>query len=263
LSDKLPPDVAVEPLLGGDGATGIASFIVRSGAHRAVVSWDDAPYVSAERLADHELDDPSLQQALRKHTAWLEVEGIDDGDDEAAAGFSRRVAALLVPTCKPLAVFVDAPARLMRADVASTVLAADDFAAAAADVGETVWLYFDGDSAEAKAEEAAADRARRRLREFARAFRQRRDGQSFLLRTDRRISAAREPLWVVVDRIEREADGSLGGTWYVGTLRDGSRIDARMKAGEPVRLYRYNVVDWRIVEGDAVIEGSAQDATKP
>jgi hypothetical protein len=70
-------------------------------------------------------------------------------------------------------------------------------------------------------------------------------------------------LWVVVDRIEREADGSLGGTWYVGTLRDGSRIDARMKAGEPVRLYRYNVVDWRIVEGDAVIEGSAQDATKP
>jgi hypothetical protein len=257
LSRGLQADAELEQLPRDLGATAVRSFVLRSGGRRVLIAWQSAAYMTRETTTEYKFEDHSLRDALQSHAAWLEVAGIDAGNKDAASALARSVASLLLPECKPLAVSVSSPGRLLPADRAADLLADDDFAAAAADAGEAAWLYFE--AAEADPAYDWAERARRRLREFQQAFQERREGQTFLLRTDRQFSATREELWVVVDRIERDAGGDKS---YVGTFRDGSHVDPRIKAGEPVRLNRYNVSDWRIVEGEQVIQGSDEEAAK-
>jgi hypothetical protein len=238
--------------------------MVRQGSRFLQVRAAPGPYLSTVARSRIGPPDDIQQKILDEHRGWVEVELFRDFRDFSARSNDREETASyrlastwLTDECLG-AYFGDAAALIVdRAEIREWIFS-DAPAKRLRNVGRnplSLPSASDDEKPDESAHEADERAFRRSMRRLAERFQRRRPEESFEVAFDNELGAARERLWLSVDRLVDPTGHGVAS--FCGVLNEGSRWLPELTPGTPWSVSSYRVLDWSISDGVAVERGKS------
>jgi predicted Zn-dependent protease len=218
------------------------TFVIVRGETRFVVTCGTGPYQKTETIDLADVRDQGAADALRQHAGWVAVSpvaqpGIPPGRQQQPTEVSDLLRQLAGDGL--LGAYNTEQRRLVLAGASlDQIMSGHSSPQSWTDAGESVWLWRGNAGDEVAA--AVPDRVRRRLIRAGLALWRTNDG-SFEALLGAGSGEAREQLAV---RVERVKPSGYTGFQYDGRLLYDSQLFPWLRAGELVRFWEYDVVDW-------------------
>lgn len=217
----------------------VTRFLVSIDGHRYCITFGDSRYDDPDEPASKRVDDPVVKHRIDSHAAWISIHDFSENDGFNQANWARtcRLAATLCDVNALVLYFSDVTRLVAVSDAALSAIQNDEQRDLRIDAGENKWLYRKTEDAD---RDRKARRQRRRLREFEQSFKSKQPGQEFMIHVEYDLGGIIENLWLRLTEIGRNQYGTAG---YVGELTSDSLLVPRLRKGEMVSAWRYNIID--------------------
>lgn len=238
-----PSENSVENYVCGQDPT----FILRFEEEFFTINHMDRPYMEQPDRVARKIAEMRLQKAMREHRAWLSVDYVG----EPGVGLKSRVwqtigritASLLDDDCLALFAPGSGQFNLIDEQTANRLRSSCPYCVFEGTAHPPVIPVY-GDDPRLR---AAVATARRRWRQFERAFENRQPHQAFCVKARIGHEDVAEFMWISVTGMENG--------WVYGIL-DNDPIELKtVRCGDRLRVRIGDVNDWLIIDGNSAIGG--------